>query len=400
MSRVVHAHRTHWSLADHAVHGQALVFVFAAHQVPVPDLVTQGRLARHGLQQTVLGQRAPGRMAVLAARVTVQDLALFAQHRGVRGRLAHAQLALGHDVPQLAVPVDDVPHGTVLGQVVRAVVVEVDGLAARRTGQRVRAGGRGREHQPVHVWRAHVTVGPAVAHHAAVRLAQYGQLVRLRMVQVGRVRLGADRRRGCGRGAAAATASRRVAAVLLRTGRRVQRPLRVHRAVQAHGVVARQQHRVVEKLFARDTVQFVFHGRRDKNSTNGGRSRKNFRRETKPKGAGNRNRTRVPGINAFTLQNLVSSPSGFFSAENQEKRLHTARDTTSTEPANRRTRPSNDTNDKQTLMIEEREAVRGGRSVLFTRRQRTPAADECVQTSSAARRETSRFSRPRAAANR
>jgi len=43
---------------------------------------------------------------------------------------------------------------------------------------------------------------------------------------------------------AAATAGRRVAAVFL--GRGLQRPLHVHRAVQAQGVVARQQHGIVE----------------------------------------------------------------------------------------------------------------------------------------------------------
>lgn len=204
----------------------------------------------------MFGQRASGRMAVLAARVAVQHLALFAQDRGVGGRLAHAQLALGNYVPQLAVPVDNVPHGPVLGQVVGAVVVEVDRLAARRARQGVRAGRDRRERQAAHVRRARVAVWPAVAHHAAVRLAQDGQLVRLRMVVAGRVRIVAGRRGGggCGDAAAAAVAAaataaaaagRRVAAVLLRYGR-FQRPLRVHGAIQAHGVVTRQQNRVVE----------------------------------------------------------------------------------------------------------------------------------------------------------
>lgn len=248
MPRIVHAYGTHRRLADHAIHRQTLLFVFTADDIPVSDFVSQCHLADRGLEQIVFGQRASGRMAVLAARVAVQHLALFAQDRGVGGRLAHAQLALGNDVPELAVPVDYVPHGPVLGQVVGAVVVEVDGLAARRTRQGVRAGRDRRERQAAHVRRARVAVGPAVAHHATVRLAQNGQLVRLRVMVAGRVRL-ADGRRVAGSDAAAATvaaattaaaaAGRRVAAVLLRYGR-FQRPLRVHGTVQAHGVVTRQ----------------------------------------------------------------------------------------------------------------------------------------------------------------
>jgi len=224
--------------------------VFVADDVPVSDLVPERHLADCGLQQVVLGQRAPGRMAVVAARVTVQHLALLAQHGGVGCRFAFAQLALGNDVPELAIAVDDVPHRPVLGQVVRAVVVEVHGLPASRTRQRIRAGHDRWERDDASAdvaGRAQVAVRPAVAHHAAVRLAEYGQLVRLWMAAVGRVRLGR-----------AATAGRRVTAVLLRRGR-LQRPLRVHRTVQAQSMVARQQHRVVEQLLAGNAVQFVFH---------------------------------------------------------------------------------------------------------------------------------------------
>lgn len=129
----------------------------------------------------MFGQRAPGRMTVLAARIAVHDLALFTEDRSVGGRFAYAQLALGHDISELAVPINDVAHGPVFRQVVRAVVIKVHGLLAGRTRQRVRAGRDRREHHAVDVRRAHVAVGPAVAHHTAVRLAQYGQLVRLRM---------------------------------------------------------------------------------------------------------------------------------------------------------------------------------------------------------------------------
>lgn len=134
-----------------------------------------------------------------------------------------------------------------------AVVVEVDRLAARRARQGVRTGRDRRERQATHVRRARIAVWPAVAHHAAICLAQDGQLVRLRVVVAGRVRL-VGGRRGCGDAAAAAVATaataaaaagRRVAAVLLRYGR-FKRPLRVHGAIQAHGVVTRQQNGVVE----------------------------------------------------------------------------------------------------------------------------------------------------------
>jgi len=163
--------------------------VFVADDVPVSDLVPERHLANCGLQQVVLGQRTPGRMAVVAARVAVQHLALLAQHGGVGCGFALAQLALGDDVPELAITVHDVPHGPVLWQVVRTVVVKVHGLPAGRTGQRIRAGHDRWERDDASadvVGRAQVAVRPAVAHHAAVRLAEYGQLVRLRMA-VGRV---------------------------------------------------------------------------------------------------------------------------------------------------------------------------------------------------------------------
>lgn len=249
MPRVVHANSAHRCLANHTIHGQTLFFVFGADNVSVPDLISQGHLADRWLQQIVFGQRASGRMAVLAARVTVQDLALFAQHRSVRGRVAFAQLALGNDVPEFAVPVHNVPHRPVLGQVVRAVVVEVDGLLAGRARQRIRTGRDRREHDAADVRCAHIAVRPAVAHHAAVGLAEYGQFVRLRMI-VGRVRLGG-----------AAAAGRRIAAVLLRCRGLFQRPLYVHGAVQAQGMVARQQHRVVEELLAGGAVELVLHRR-------------------------------------------------------------------------------------------------------------------------------------------
>lgn len=236
VSRVVHADGAHRNLTHHAVHGQTLFLVFATHHVSeVPSLVPQGRLAHRRLQQVVLGQRTAGRMAALAALVTIQHLALFAQHRGVGSRLAHAQLALRHNLPELTVPVDDVPHGPVLRQVVGAVLVEVHGLLAGRTRQRIRAGCDRRKRgttddATADVRRAHIAVGPAVAHHAAVGLAEDGQLVRLRMAAVGRrVRVGG----------ATAAAGRRAAAVFLRR-RRFQGTLSVHRAVQAQGMVARQ----------------------------------------------------------------------------------------------------------------------------------------------------------------
>lgn len=151
-------------------------------------------------------------------------------------------------MPELTVTVDNVPHRPVLGQVVRAIVIEVDGLLTGRTRQRIRTGHDRRERDAAHVGRAQVAVRPAVAHHAAVRLAEDGQLVRLRMV-VGRVRL------GC----AAAAGSRVSAVLLLLLAGRLQRPLRVDRTVKAQCMVARQQHRIVEQLLAGDTVQFVFH---------------------------------------------------------------------------------------------------------------------------------------------
>lgn len=249
MPRFMHTYGTHWCLADHTVHGQALFFVFVADDVPVSDLVPERHLASGRFQQVVLGQRAPGRMTVVTARVTVQHFALLAQHGSICGWFAFAKLTLGHNVPELAVTVNDVSHRPVLWQVVRAIVVEVHGLPAGRTRQRIRASHDRRERDDAAtdvVGRAQVAVRPAIAHHAAVRLAKYGQLVRLRMA-VGSVRL------GC-----ATTAGSRVSAVLLRCGR-LQRSLCVHRTVKAQRMVARQQHRIVEQLLAGDTVQFVFH---------------------------------------------------------------------------------------------------------------------------------------------
>jgi len=198
--------------------------VFVADDVPASDLVPERHLANGRLQQVVLGQRASGRMTVVAARVAVQHLALLAQHGSIGGRFALAQLTLGHNVPELAVTVDDVSHRPVLWQIVRAIVIKVHGLPASRTRQRIRAGHDRRERNDTATdvaGRAQVTIRPAVAHHAAVRLAEYGQLVRLRMAVGRRVRL------GC-----ATAAGSRVAAVLLRCGR-LQRPLCVHRTVQA-----------------------------------------------------------------------------------------------------------------------------------------------------------------------
>lgn len=59
--------------------------------------------------------------------------------------------------------------------------------------------------------------------------------------------------------AAAAAAGRRIAAVLLGRERGLQGPLRVHGTVQAQGMVARQQHGIVEQLLASGTMQFVLH---------------------------------------------------------------------------------------------------------------------------------------------
>jgi len=157
--------------------------VFVADDVPVSDLVPERYLANCWLQQVVLGQRASGRMTVVTTRVTVQHLALLAQHGSVGCRFAFTQLALGNDVPELAITVHDVPHRPVLWQVVRAVVVKVHGLPTGRTRQRIRAGHDRweRDASTDVVGRAQVAVRPAVAYHAAVRLAEYGQLVRFWM---------------------------------------------------------------------------------------------------------------------------------------------------------------------------------------------------------------------------
>lgn len=127
------------------------------------------------------------------------------------------------------------------------VIVKVDGFLAGRTRQGIRTGSDRGKHNTIDVWCTYVTVWPAVAHHTAVGLAEYGQFVRLRMI-IGRVRL-------------VAAAGRRVAAVLLWSSR-LQRTLHVHGAVKAQGMVARQQHWVVEELFAGGTMEFIFHGRR------------------------------------------------------------------------------------------------------------------------------------------
>lgn len=133
MSRIVYAHGTYGSFANHTIHGQTFIFVFTADDVSASDLVSECHLAGRRLQQIMFGQWSSRRMTVLPARVAVQDLTLFAKHSGVGGRFTFAQLTLGHNVPELTITVDDVAHGGVLGQVVGAVVVEVDDLLAGRT---------------------------------------------------------------------------------------------------------------------------------------------------------------------------------------------------------------------------------------------------------------------------
>jgi len=109
--------------------------MFVADDVPVSDFVSERHLANCRLQQVVFGQRAPGRMTIVAARVTIQHLALLAQHGSISCRFAFAQLALGNDVSELAITVHNIPHRSVLWQVVRTVVVKVHGLPAGRTRQ-------------------------------------------------------------------------------------------------------------------------------------------------------------------------------------------------------------------------------------------------------------------------
>lgn len=164
------------------------------------------------------------------------NLALLARDGRV-ARLPFAHLASQSRVPRLLVLVDDVLHRAVLGQIVGAALVEVNGLLADRA----------REAESTAGWReTAVSRGAdiaarsrarrrAAANHAGVRLRQDRQLVGLL--------IGAGRVGGVGGG--------------LR--RRVRRRLQIHRAGEAQRVPAGQQHRLHEQLLAGGTSQLVLH---------------------------------------------------------------------------------------------------------------------------------------------
>jgi len=124
---------------------------------------------------------------------------------------------------------------------------------------------RREQQHPLKIRGADVAVGAAGADDARVRLAEDGQLVDVRVVVLADGRI-------AGRVTAAAGGRgrrRRVVRVVLVGGHggrhlllRVLacRLLLGHGAPDAQRVVARQQHRVYEKLFARGTPQLLLHG--------------------------------------------------------------------------------------------------------------------------------------------
>ena len=136
-------------------------------------------------------------------------------------------------------------HGPVLGQVVRAALVEEDGLLADGAGEAQGAAAR-RESTAI-ARRADVAAGPrarggaAAADDAGVRLREYGELVGFLVgARPGDVRDGA-------------------AGVGARLGRRVRRRLHAHGAGEAQRVPAGQQHRLAEELLAGRAAQLVLH---------------------------------------------------------------------------------------------------------------------------------------------
>lgn len=84
--------------ADHAVHAERLVLVL--HALEILGLAAGAETGTSGLrlQESVLCQGSTRRVTVVAARVTVEHLALLAQHRGVLARLVGTQLTLEREV--------------------------------------------------------------------------------------------------------------------------------------------------------------------------------------------------------------------------------------------------------------------------------------------------------------
>lgn len=231
--RIHQTNSTNTNLANQTEHVQRLLAVFRT--LAILSLGDAGGTAfRFG--QHVLGQRSSGRVAGLAAGLTVQHLTLFTHHGRLVGRLVLAHLTLEGEITQLAVAVDDVLHHPVLGQVVGAVFVEVHHLAANGTGE---AQCRGEE---LPVGGAHVAVGPGGAHHPAVRFAEDRQFVALLVVA----------------GAAGGDAFR-ILRLGIRAGIVRSRLLQIYGAQETERVIAWQQHGVAEELFAGRTTQLVLH---------------------------------------------------------------------------------------------------------------------------------------------
>lgn len=95
-----------------------------------------------GRDETVLGQRAAGRVTAIAARVAVKHLTLLAEYGGLapRRRSGLAQLAHRPQRPprlRLDELVDDILHGPVARQILRPVLVKVHRFPTCRTAQRV-----------------------------------------------------------------------------------------------------------------------------------------------------------------------------------------------------------------------------------------------------------------------
>lgn len=144
-----HALRTGGHLAQHAVEAERFFGVLGAARRSVerrrrPRRAALGWAAH--VHQRVLGEGAARRVATLAARVAVPNVALFTLDRGLARRLLGAQLArhalreLELQTLRVAVLLHDVVHRPVLGQVVGAILIEVHHLETH-TRHKISVGG-------------------------------------------------------------------------------------------------------------------------------------------------------------------------------------------------------------------------------------------------------------------